>query len=415
MKRGSLLFTLKSGCLGALLISLTNAPQLVSIFAIGYFFIWLIELTLGYAGFHKLKSVYISLGLFYLLHIVGLAYTEYQNLSVGLFDLEVKLSFLVFPLAFTFQKPLPKRYIKRLFKVFVIGLLVAICWHFIRQFFAVSQAKGSWELLVGTPFTAPIHYGYFAWYINFSIWLLVYFFPKEKLFTNPKVDIGVFVMLFFTLIVTSSKAGVILFLAGLPFAVLYLFRTLTQTQKKVFFSSLIAILALGMAFAFSSKGLSYRVKEVMVYVQNPSAKNKYGTSTKKRIQAWQGHLAVVKEHTLIGTGTGDVREEALIHYHRLDFKEAKEASLNAHNQYLQSLAELGIPGLLSLLLIFGMLGKVLFQTKNFLLFGFVFHTVLFALTESILEVQAGVVFFVLFALLLTEDIQKHDSLFSPPN
>ena len=72
---------------------------------------------------------------------------------------------------------------------------------------------------------------------------------------------------------------------------------------------------------------------------------------------------------------------------------------NFHNQYTQTLIEMGIIGFLFLIYIYYSLFVIGLKTNNFLLFTIIFTFILIMFTESILVRQKGIVIFVLFPLI----------------
>ena len=74
-------------------------------------------------------------------------------------------------------------------------------------------------------------------------------------------------------------------------------------------------------------------------------------------------------------------------------------SYNFHNQYTQTLIEMGIIGFLFLIYIYYSLFIIGLKTNNFLLFTIIFTFILIMFTESILVRQKGIVTFVLFPLI----------------
>ena len=101
-----------------------------------------------------------------------------------------------------------------------------------------------------------------------------------------------------------------------------------------------------------------------------------------------------------GVGTGDVKAELIKVYAEKKFGQGVEAAYNPHNQYLQTAAALGLPGLAGLLaLALAPLVRSV-RRRHFLFLNFLLIVGLNSLTESVLEVQAGVLFVALFYLLL---------------
>jgi len=70
-------------------------------------------------------------------------------------------------------------------------------------------------------------------------------------------------------------------------------------------------------------------------------------------------------------------------------------NFNLHNQYLEYFLKFGLIGLLYFLTILFLSFRKAIKEKNKLYFSFLLIFCLFSLTESNLEVQRGIVFFVL--------------------
>lgn len=92
-----------------------------------WIFTWLIEgdfITKFKSNFYgNKKLIFILSILYYCLHVAGLIYTT--NLSYGLYDLEFKLSLLIFPCIFISSNYLYKKHFKYLLYSFVGGTLIA--------------------------------------------------------------------------------------------------------------------------------------------------------------------------------------------------------------------------------------------------------------------------------------------------
>ena len=84
---------------------------------------------------------------------------------------------------------------------------------------------------------------------------------------------------------------------------------------------------------------------------------------------------------------------------------------NFHNQYIQNFAELGVVGLLILLLMLVVLLKKAIHNKDFIHFTFSILMISVFLTESFLWRQRGVVFFVLFYCLFMSVKHKNEKLY----
>ena len=106
---------------------------------------------------------------------------------------------------------------------------------------------------------------------------------------------------------------------------------------------------------------------------------------------WESSLDVIEEHPIWGVGTGDVRD-SLTEKQR----EAGIPSFNSHNQFLNTWVAVGIFGLLAFVVLLLMSLWRSFRYKSLLYFVFLLIIIGNCLTESILEKQMGLVFFVYF-------------------
>lgn len=124
-------------------------------------------------------------------------------------------------------------------------------------------------------------------------------------------------------------------------------------------------------------------------------------STQARIYAFKTSIEIISENFWLGVGTGDIDPVTNSTYKENGYEGALKRKLNAHNQFLQTFGALGLFGFLSLVLIFVGLWFLGVTQKNELIIFFTTLCFLFALTESFLETQAGIVFFSFFSLILT--------------
>ncbi|HYC29050.1 MAG TPA: O-antigen ligase family protein, partial [Chitinophagaceae bacterium] len=117
-----------------------------------------------------------------------------------------------------------------------------------------------------------------------------------------------------------------------------------------------------------------------------------------RVAIWQCSLDIIKVHWLTGVGTGDVQDSLQAAYERRKFYFASRYnSYNAHNQFVQETLAYGIVGFV---LFAACLLLPLFrypaspERQLYILFLLSFFII--CLTESILEISKGIVFYSLF-------------------
>ena len=87
--------------------------------------------------------------------------------------------------------------------------------------------------------------------------------------------------------------------------------------------------------------------------------------------------------------------------------EHMKPNLDSHQQFLQTFASTGVFGFFILIMIFILLFIKSLKKKSFLLLVFSVNLLLFSLTESMLETQAGVFTFLVF--LYVFDLKKNEA------
>jgi O-antigen ligase len=141
-------------------------------------------------------------------------------------------------------------------------------------------------------------------------------------------------------------------------------------------------------------------------------------STVIRLSAMQASGDLISQKWYLGYGTGDVRDVLTKYYKSNQYIGAYKYGTNPHNQFLRSFLAWGIAGLASLILLFAvLLRQAKIHKKAIILLWTVMMLILF-LTDDIISIHAGVVYFTMFSALFTFAIDKkqtHDSFFTTKN
>jgi hypothetical protein len=173
-----------------------------------------------------------------------------------------------------------------------------------------------------------------------------------------------------------------------------------------------ALLFLGSLFSIQMMTLSYqnRFKDVgkaMVHEQDKRVQtikeipiDRNENSVSQHVKIWKSSLDLIAENPFFGVGTGDIKDQLSKSYEKNNFQIGVLLSYNSHNQFLNTWVALGIPGLISLLLIFYLGVRISIQKKDWVYFSFILIMILNCLTESVLEKQAGIFFFSAFNMML---------------
>ena len=122
--------------------------------------------------------------------------------------------------------------------------------------------------------------------------------------------------------------------------------------------------------------------------------------TVARMEIWKISIGLIKQHFMFGVGTGDVKDVFMKAYQQQNLYSIFKKKLNAHNQYLQTFVTLGVFGF-SLLVAFLLIPVYRSLRKGDYLYTlFLLIFAINILVESMLETQAGVVFYAFFNAFL---------------
>jgi O-antigen ligase len=352
-----------------------------------------------------------SFAAFYAIYLIGMLYTS--NIEFGLFDLEIKLSFFIFPLVFATLDPGSRSPVLAawVFYAFVAGCFTA---SMILLGIAVVDYIRMRDPIVFyyTHFSRFVHTSYLAMYFNLAIAYIGYLMVKRKSQFRPVLRLLLFLLLFlFSLEVflLSSKAGIF------SLIVVYVLIILNfMTEYRNFWKGMLLLLVTGSTFFIAIRYLPvtagrFKGTEAVISDQQ-GADNDKQEGTRERLVVWKASLEVIRENPLLGVGTGDVKDEMMAEYQREGKHVAYSMQLDSHNQYLQTYIATGLAGFLILLLILGVPAFLAITRKYFLYLSFLAVFAMNLLVESMLEVQAGVVYFVFFNSLLFFCLDHQDQV-----
>ena len=148
--------------------------------------------------------------------------------------------------------------------------------------------------------------------------------------------------------------------------------------------------------------VSNRVVELNSTLKNKTQSTNVNTqkSSAVRLLIWECAYNLFQEQPIFGYGNGDVNDKLNSKYEERGITLARSLSLNAHNQYLQTLLGTGMLGLILLGLILAIPFALSIKYKNYLYTMFVIIVSINFLPESMLETQAGTMFFGYFNSVL---------------
>lgn len=331
---------------------------------------------------------------YYGMLLLGISYSS--QVEAAWFDVEVKFSLLLFPILFN-ARPLSRRQFSGVLLWFVFGCLAAtfICITTAIVFYFNSNDASAFYYQELSIFQHP---SYFSLYLNFCIYFIYYYMVFDKENYRIKSDfISVFIIVIFSLFIVllSSKMGLITL-----FMVIFTGTLLWFLKSRAIFPSIMVFIMLSSLIYLSFNYSNYIQGRIEEAVNSVSKDKITFTTTGARLVVWKTGLELIKKKPLFGYGTGDVKYELVEKYKEYNYSHLVEHKLNAHNQYIQMLIAIGIFGSIFfwLYLYFPIFTPGFFQ--NMLYVGFLGLILLNFTTESMLETQAGVVFYAFFNAML---------------
>ncbi len=369
---------------------------------------------------HNRKRSFLFLfSLLYFFYLFGLLYS--QNLDYALFDIQMKLSLLIFPLIFSTLdfNFFNKEKINKILWAFVFGSLTISVSCLISSFFEYQKTSLLQDFyyirlsdirLFGFKLISK-HPSYFAMSLNFSSGIilikLIENLKKHSLLINFLLIITI-LFFFIFIFLLSSKAGISSFVLVSCSIIVYLI-----IYKKQYFISLIMVVVIPIIFFFSIELFPHsfdRIVEATEIVNKSEEINKNTIDgTAERILIWHSALEIIKKNFLFGVGTGDVKDILMKEYKKEHITEAYKQKLNAHNQYLQTSLSIGFFGLIVLLISLLLPFVDSFKNGNFLFIIFLLIISFNFLFESMLERQSGVVFYAFFNSFLFFSKKDYES------
>lgn len=337
----------------------------------------------------------------YLLYLAGMLYST--DFNYGWFDLQVKLSLLIFPLIFSTSDltVFTASRIRLLFGAFIAGIIAGS----VMLLFHTLVVNVRW----GVP--DPWYYTSLAWFFHPTYLAMYYCFGMAilLLYIGSDASKNSFILtlllclcalyLEILIFLLSSKAGVmVLALVQILFLLLLLHKK-TPLYRVVYIFMFLAIVFVVNSRMFPKGFSRFSTADKMISDSRTLATNPED-GTVARMEIWKISADLIRQHFLFGVGTGDVKDVLMESYREHQLYPVYKKKLNAHNQYIQTFLTLGVTGFLLLLAILFKPAWHHLRKGNFLYVAFIVIFAVNLLFESMLEIQAGVVFYAFFNALI---------------
>ncbi|MCC7500877.1 MAG: O-antigen ligase family protein [Flavobacteriales bacterium] len=358
-------------------------------------------LVSGFGRFPRmdLPSLWPQLAL-YALHLLGMLWTA--DTGFGLFDLQIKLGLVLLPLVATVVTKAFPDMLRRTMLAFTAGILIAIVLSLWKASVCFGE-KGWKECWTQSYLSYDLHPSYAAWYLCWAVvyWGHQYIHDRSTERRLKRAITVVVPILLVFIVMLASKSGLVSLMVTVVFLVGLAARRLQgRVRSMVVLGSVAAVLIAG---SIAWPVLKVRVGAALTAVELARAGDPaiYASSegNEERLVAWGCSIDLLNQHPF-GSGTGDIKNDLVTCYEAKGAAAAAERRLNSHDQFLQGGVALGWPGLILSLLVAIIPLVIGLHRRDGLMALFALLFALNAAVESVLEVQAGVVFFAVFIGLL---------------
>ena len=311
---------------------------------------------------------------------------------------QVKLPFLILPLAFGFLPPGTTRQLQVFTWIFV-GFITLGCLYSLSFFVRDPQAyiQGySYSHTIPSP-TYNYHIG-FSTAVALCIGWCIYSLPLWARRTTRCIILAIALFLAVYLHILAAKTGLVAFYIFLIGYLVYLFCSISW--KKGLLMLLIAGIGITAAYQFVPTfrtRIGYTTYTWMRYKEGERTGN---YSDMGRVISYKIALRIISMHPLVGVGAGDMLDEMSAGYDRWYPQIPQEQRLIPHNQFLTHALATGIPSML--VFIIWILAPFRYIKRNregafFIITWLMLLVPLF--TDPFLEVQFGVFVYLFFFLM----------------
>lgn len=340
----------------------------------------------------------------YLFYCAGFFYSE--NTDYAKTDLLLKIPLLVFPIVISsFTLNDKKEFI---LKTFLVAAIISAIICVLRSAY-MTQITGE-NYFYYYKLSWFFHVGHYAMYLVFAACIAVYFIlsgKEKKSFTEKSFYSIAFVFLSVVIILLSARAQIVAYFVVMSSgAFIYLLKKENRLKGLITLFLLFLTVVISAYFIPATRE---RFKTTQTELNHFFSESKVENhASYLRLAIWQTGIEVIREYPLAGVGTGDAKDELIKKAQQKNYHIIVKKNLNYHNQFLQTWAAIGLPGLFALIasIVIGIISTI--KKKQFLASAFFIIIAISYFTESMLERQAGVIFYSFFsAILIFAPLEKN--------
>ena len=361
----------------------------------------------------QLNKFSLLFALFYSAYAIGIIWTE--NMDQATKYLEYKAVFILFPFLFSFRKPTGFA-MKPIYWGLILATLLSFAYGVYIGIPCYIQHFSFPYCFLKSHLSPHMHPTYMSVFALLSM-VSAYFLHKEGSFRRATLFVLIGVLVLYTLLLMSLAGLLSILLLG---AILFLVYLKNRFSVKVMIGFTLVAISLLVALIFKTPFIRDDINETArateryfkseeKFIQQLSESP---SSSETRLVMWSITCEEIAQHPL-GVGTGNVDIYLGKNIRAKGNPTFADQEYNPHNQFLQTQLEIGVFGLIILLLItFG--GVIYSVKKRSLLLIVLFSSLLLnSLFESMLQLQAGIIFYLFFFMI--QSIADKSNSYKLPN
>ncbi len=374
---------------------------------------------------HNLKHNYVALAMaaFALFYAVSAAihWSSYQDVDAMLKHLEMRLPFLLLPVAMAIVPGLQPQQIKRLWLAFLAGIFLSSIILLLTATY-VTWTTGSWYNL-HPRYNVPennfmyhrlgsylnLHAVYYSAMVALAFILsLVYprhHFHKASLKGRLLMVLVPVYLLTLLFLLKSATLLMATLLIVVSYAMYHLFRARQQITRWQKIGAMLILLLIVAVIGQRILEKTGNPRHLFRYSFVEPGGGNWNVFNLRKAK-WDVASEAIADYWLWGTGPANMQDILDDYYARNLFINALQHHYNPHNQLLQSFLTLGIAGGLIIFFIFAFSFWQAVKKHDVVWLLFLLAFGLFSITESTLEVNKGIVLFAFATSLFSYQPQR---------
>lgn len=361
------------------------------------------------------KMLSFSVLIFFLLHVLGLFYTEYLLDSFRF--IERTISFLLVPIAFLFFNGTCLQKIRKgLLQGLLVGSVISIL---------ILTALNVYKYLEGQEafHVGPDLFDYYHTYLNFTdplnqhptylgIYLLTAVIFLEEVVEKKAIKYFLIILFGIGFLFLNSRIIFIILILLLGYRAFHTIRKFVLNKEfvKLAFAGLAFVPIIFFYFKLVSDSyIVSRFKNIYDFEISTEAEENFNSHAKSnpRMARYISALKLVEEKPLFGHGTGDEGPSLREQFEKDGLLFAVEQNYNSHNQYIGYAIRFGLFGVGTLLFFLISNSYLAFREKDYKYLLFILVIACVNLVENYFNRNYGITFCAIFFTTLTYQILKN--------